>query len=124
MLDPAATEAICGGGRSGRLGDDLLQQRFVDRSGHGLDTPVGPDDNEGRLIGDAETGVHLTGIVADLGERQAMPIDEVLERVVAAGPGDADEVGGSGELSGDLLDRGGFTIADASSGRPEPQHGR
>ena len=44
--------------------------------------------------------------------------------IVAAGPRDTDEVRRVGHLLGDLLDRGGFTVADASSGRPEPEHGR
>ena len=53
-----------------------------------------------------------------------MPVDERLEVAVVAGPCDTDEVGGLLELLGCLLDRGGFTVADASSGGPEPEQCR
>lgn len=53
-----------------------------------------------------------------------MLVDEVLERRIGTGPRDADEIDGSGEFLGSLLDRGGFTVAGASSGCPEPEHRR
>ena len=75
-----------------------------------------------RLIRHAEAVEHVARVVADLRERQAVLVDELLERVVVAGPRHADEVGRILELLGCLLDRGGFTVAPASSGRPEPEH--
>ena len=53
-----------------------------------------------------------------------MLVDEPLKGVVITGPGDPDEVGRVAEALRCLLDRGGFTVADASSGCPEPEHRR
>jgi hypothetical protein len=51
-------------------------------------------------------------------------VDKSLEVVVIAGPCDTDEVDFTGEFLCCCLDRGSFTIAAASSGRPEPEQGR
>jgi hypothetical protein len=51
-------------------------------------------------------------------------VDEPLVRVLRAGPCDADEVDLVLELDACRLDRGGFTVAGASSGRPEPERRR
>jgi hypothetical protein len=106
------------------FGDDLSEQCLVDGAGDQFGRTVGVHDHERRLVGDLEPVEHVARIIADLREGQTMPVDEVLEVVVTAGPRDADEVDLACELRCDLLDRGGFTVADASSGRPEPEGGR
>ena len=55
-------------------------------------SPGGVDDDEGRLGRDAEAVVDDAGVIADLWERQTVVVDEGLELVVAARPGDTDEV--------------------------------
>lgn len=113
-----------GSGGSAGFADNLVEQALVDRAGDGLGRAVGVDDDQRRLVRNAESIEHVTGVVADLRERQAVLVDESLEGVVTAGPRDADEVGGILKPLGCLLDRGGFTVADASSGCPEPEHRR
>jgi hypothetical protein len=106
------------------FGDDLLEQLLVDGTRDEFGRTVGVHDHERRLVRDLEPVEHVARIVTDLRERQAVTVDEVLEVVVGAGPCDADEVDLVCELRCDLLDRGGFTVADASSGRPEPERRR
>ena len=48
-------------------------------------------------------------------------VDEVTDRVEAVAAGDADEPDLISELLLDLCDRRGFTLADASPRRPEPE---
>ncbi len=82
------------------------------------------DDREGRLRRHLELGEHVARFIADLRERQVVPIDELLELVVAAAPCNADELGLTGPPLCCFLDRGSFPIAGASPRRPEPQqHG-
>ena len=110
--------------RSDRFGDDLVQQALVDGAGNRFETAVGLHDHERRLKRHVEAGEHLTRVVVDLGERQPVLVDETLVRLLGAGPCDTDEVDLILILDTCFLDRGGFTVADASSGRPEPErHG-
>jgi len=50
--------------------------------------------------------------------------DEPVERRIIAVPGNTDELHLAGVLLAGRLDRGGFVVAGASSGRPEPQRHR
>jgi hypothetical protein len=76
------------------------------------------------LEGDVESVEHDAWVVADLRERQAVLVDKPLEIVVIAGPCDTDEVDCTGEFLCCCLDRGSFTVASASSGRPKPEQRR
>ncbi len=51
-----------------------------------------------------------------------MTINEVEVRIVVAVPGNTDNANLSAELFADLLDRGGFSIARASTRRPKPKN--
>ncbi len=93
-------------GSSGGFADDLLEQRLVDGAGDDLGRSVRRDDDDRRLVGNAEAGVDVAAVVADLWERQTVTIDEVLEVSFATGPCDTDEVDLISELLGCLLDRG------------------
>lgn len=106
--------------RSAGVGDELFEDRLVDAAG-GLDGSVRRHELQCRLERHVEPGEHVAGIVGDLGEGQTVTVDEVLEGVLGPGPGDTDEVDLICITEGDLFDRRGFTIADASSGRPEPE---
>lgn len=74
------------------------------------------------MVRDLELVEHLAVVIADLGKRQAMLVDEFLIRLFVACPSDANEVGCVLELLCCLLDRGGFCVAERSSGGPEPEH--
>ena len=108
--------------RSG-FGDDLIEQAVVNRTGDRLDRAVGLHDCKRRLEGHVEAGEDFAGVVADLGEGEPVLVDESLEGIVVTGPCDSDEVDRVAEFLCCRLDRGGFTIALASSGSPEPKHG-
>jgi hypothetical protein len=110
--------------RVGGVVQERVERRFVDRPEQGLRRAVGFDDDERRLRGHLEAQVHVARIVADGWERQVVLVDEVLERPLVTRPGDADEVDGSRPTFACRFDRSGFTVADASSGRPEPEHDR
>jgi hypothetical protein len=89
-----------------------------------LDFAVTVDQRESGLGRDAEAGVHVPLVVADLREGQCVAVDEVLERRLIAGPGDAVEVDLAGPLLACRFDRRGFTIAGVSSRGPEPERDR
>jgi hypothetical protein len=82
------------------------------------------DDDEGGLGGDAVFGEDLAERIGDLGEGQSELVDEPLEVLFIAVPGDADEVGPTGPPCTCLLDRGGFVPTGESTRRPEPQRDR
>ena len=95
---------------------------FVDGSEERAGRAVGIDDDEGRLAGDREPCVDVAGIVADLGEGEAVSGDEVVDCVVVACPCDSDKFNVTVPLLVGRFDRSGFLVTGASSGRPEPQH--
>jgi hypothetical protein len=103
------------------FGEDLIEQVAAYCAGDRLDRAVCFDDRHGRLKGDVEAVEHDASVIADLRERQAVLVDESLKVVVIAGPCDTDEVDCAGEFLCCCLDRGSFTIAGASSGRPKPE---
>ena len=121
-----ARSARCGLSRRTRDGsgfrDDLIEQRAVDGAGNRFDRAVGLHDRHGGLERHIEAVVDDAGIVAYLRKCQTVLVDEPLKRVIVTSPCDSDEVDGVTELDCCLLDRGGFTIAGASSGSPEPEH--
>jgi hypothetical protein len=102
--------------RSDGFGDDLVEQTLVDGSGDRLDPTVGLHDDECWLEGDVEAGKDITRVVVDLGECQAVLVNEALVRLFRAGPCDANEVDLVLVLDACRLDRGGFTVTGASSG--------
>jgi hypothetical protein len=106
------------------FGDDLIEQTLVDCSCNGFSTAVGLHDDERWLEGDIEPGEDVARVVVDLREVEAVLVDEALVRLLRAGPRDADEVDLVLVLDACRLDRGGFTIARASSRRPEPERCR
>ena len=110
------TGRMCSAGRRmpSRVSSSTAPSSVCDLAG-------GVDDDEGRLGGDAEALVDSAGVVAQLRERQTVAVDERLELVVGAGPGDADEVDLTRPPLRGRLDRGGFPVAGRSIRRPEPQ---
>ena len=102
--------------------DDVVEHLGLDRAQQQLHLAGGAHHRSGGLTGDIESVEHIARVVADLREREGVLVDEALERLVATRPGDADE----GDLTGPslccLLDRGGFPVTGASTGRPEPEH--
>jgi hypothetical protein len=107
----------------GEFAEHAIEVVGLDGAQELLHGAVGGDDGHRRLVGHAESAEHFAWVVTDLRERQPVTLDEVVERIVAADPGDADEVGLTRPAFACLLDRGGFTIAGASTRRPEPEHG-
>ena len=106
----------------------VLQNRVecgvIDRAGEGLGAAVGANDDERWLRRYLEAEIHVARIVTDRGERQLVLVDELLKVGVVARPCDTDELHGPCPALACRFDRSGFTVADASSGRPEPQHDR
>lgn len=98
------------------FGDDLVEQGFVDSAGERLCRTIGLDDHERWLEGHVETLEHLAGVVLDLWKRQTVAVDELGVGIVGASPRDADEVDLICKFVLDRLDRGGFTVANRSSG--------
>lgn len=112
--------ALC----AGDIVQDRIQRRVVDSSQEGLGGAVRGNDDECRLRGYLKPEIYIAGIVADRRERQAVLIDEPLKRFVIARPGDPDELDGLCPTCTCRFDRSGFSIAHASSGRPEPERNR
>ena len=75
------------------------------------------------MVCNLELGEHFAVVIADLRKRKAVLVDELLIRLLVPAPSDADEVGGVLEFLCCLLDRGGFCVAERSSGGPKPEHG-
>ena len=75
--------------RRGEVVERRVQRVGLDGAEHRLDFAVAADQHEGGLRGDVEAVVDVALVVADLGERQSVAVDEVLEGRFVAGPGDA-----------------------------------
>lgn len=101
--------------------DDVVEHLGLDRAQQQLHLAGGAHHRSGGLTGDIEAVEHIARVVADLRERERVLVDETLERVVAARPGDADELGLAGPPLCCLLDRGGFSITRASTRCPKPK---
>ena len=110
--------------RRGQLQERRLERVLLDGAQPSLDFAVTANQRERGLGRNVEAGVHVPLVVADLRKGQSVPVDEVLERRLIAGPGNAIEVDLAGPLLACRFDRSGFTIADASSRRPEPERDR
>jgi hypothetical protein len=82
---------------------------------------VGAYEDPGWLGRHGEVGVQFAVDVEDVGERQPVPGDEALVALRVTGPGDADDGDPLTDCLDCLLDRGGFSVADASTGCPEPE---
>ena len=81
-------------------------------------------EHPSRLPRDPESGEDRPVSVADVGERQSMVVDEVVDFGLRAVPADSDDGDFSGPLLADRLDRGGCTITCDSIRCPEPEgHG-
>ena len=107
-----------------RVGEDRVELFVVDSAEQCLCCAVGVDHNDGWLAGHGEPGKDVAPVVADVRERQGVLVDEALEGCVVTRPCDADEVDlAIPPLSGSF-DRSCFSVADASSRRPEPEHDR
>jgi len=94
----------------------LAEGQFASTSGileHPSRLPRDPESGEERPVG-----------VADVGERQPMAVDEVVDFGLGAVPADSDDGDFSGPLLADRLDRGSCTITCDSIRCPEPEgHG-
>jgi len=110
--------------RRGQVFERRVQRVVLDGAEHGLDFAVAIDQHQGGLGWDVEAVVDNARVVADLGKRQIVAVDEVLERRFISGPGDAVEVDLVGPLLAGRFDRRGFTVAGNSSRRPEPERDR
>ena len=108
----------------GGVGEDGVEEGLVDGAADRLHLAVGEHDRDRRLIGDLEAGEDVGLGVVDLWERQRVAVGEVDVLVGVTRPRDPDELDLSVPSLLGLLDRGGFTVAGRSPGRPEPeQHG-
>ena len=85
-----------------------------------LHAAIGIDDYQCGLRWHFESCKDVAGVVADLGKREPVLVDEPLKVVVTAEPRNADKINLAGPPDTGRLDRGGFSIARASSGRPKP----
>ena len=92
------------------------EKGLIDSAGKRFDASIGFDDHHRRLERHVEALEHVARVVLDLGEGQAVLVDEALVAVVVAGPCDADEVDLVTEFLCCRLDRGGFCVAGGSSG--------
>lgn len=105
----------------GRLGECPIEHLTVDGAHELLHLAVLRNHHERGLRGNREATEHVTRIVAHLREREPVAVDEAVERVGVAVPGNTDELSLLSPLLARRLDRGGFVLAGASTGRPEPQ---
>ena len=80
--------------------------------------------NEGprRLRWNVVFAEYLGRSIVKIVKGQRMTINEVEVRIVVAIPGNTDNANLSAELFADLLDRGGFSIASASTRCPKPEN--
>ena len=80
--------------------------------------------NEGprRLRWNVVFAKYLGRGVVKIVKDQRMTINEVEVRIVVAVPGNTDNANFAAELFADLLDRGGFSIASASTRCPKPEN--
>ena len=108
-------------GRADGVGENPVENVFLDCSEELLHAAVGVDDHKCGLRRHFESGIDLTGIIADLGKGQPVLVDEPLEGGVRTEPGDADEIDSSGPPLARRLDRGGFLVAGGSSRCPKPE---
>ena len=107
----------------GGLRQHALKVRVVDRAEQELGVTIRFHHHKRRLGRDTEASEDGSGIVADLRERQRVPVDESLERRIVARPCDADEIDPPGPLLCCRFDRRSFCVTDRSSGCPEPKRG-
>ena len=103
------------------VGENAIEGLVVDGADEGLGCAVGGDDHECRLRRDIEVRKDVPRIVTELRERQAVLVDEALKALIGSDPGNADERDLVTPALVCRLDRGGFCVATASSGRPEPE---
>ena len=104
--------------------DQRVEQLVAGGAVQHLYFAVGQDQRQRWLGRHVEGGEDFGIVVADLGERQPVLVDERLIRVFVAAPGDADEFGLTGPTLCCFLDRGSFSITGASPWGPEPQQNR
>lgn len=89
-------------------------ERHLPLAGSGLEHPC-------RLAGDPERREDRAVRVVDVGESQAMTVDEVVDFRLRAVPTDPNDGDLSGPFLAGRLDRGGFTVAGDSIRRPKPK---
>lgn len=108
----------------GDVGQHVVECLLVHGADEGLGVAFCVNDHECWLCRHVEVREHIPRVIVELGEGQTVLVDEPLEGLIGADPGDSDE----GDLVAPFLvcrlDRGGFCVATASSGRPEPECGR
>ena len=106
------------------VGEDRIELFVIDGAEQCLGCSVGVDHHDGWLAGHGEPGKDVAPVVADGREPQGVLVDEALEGCVVTGPCNADEVDLAVPSLSGSLDRSCFSVADASSRRPEPEHDR
>ena len=104
-----------------QFGQDLVQGCFWHHSNGSLRFTLGVNEHPCRLAGNAEVGVKRIIEIGQVGECELVFLHETLERLVVTLPRNSDDGYFASELLCDHLDRGGFGIARASSGGPEPE---